>query len=526
MRENVGKARSMYAWTLGMGPIIGKTQAASRRPHRYNPARGANAFVAGVAPVDLIYYPQNDFGPFIKGMVIGGVGIFHVFLAQFAIGGGMLMCYFQWLAQKKGDQQQLELAGLARTFLDGYFKILVLISFVIGALTGVAMWFTTIQISPRTIGVMVDEFHWLWATEWTFFCLEVVSGYAFYRYGKNLTDRARMSLLVLYSLAAWFSLFWINGILSWQLTPGGWTDNHRVWSGFFNASFWPSLVFRTIVALTIASLVACIVINTMHEFNREQMRRLQNRAAMLLAPMLFMPAIGIWFLWVIPSDSLSWVLGGSAAMTMFMSIAVGASMLIGGYAVAGLIRQRLYINGATATLLTALAFGATAGGEFVREGIRKPFTIREHLYSNSIKPEEVQYLRKHGSVVSDPYPLKDAEKYPTEQLRLGAAVFRFQCSTCHTIDGVNGLTHLAGTWTTDQKRMNIAKLQHTKAFMPPFAGTSAELEALVQLIEWNNAGAPADWRTGADPKSLEEIEFWLAEAGPNPHTDMPMEMYR
>ena len=37
------------------------------------------------------YYPVNDFGPLMKGMVIGGVGILHVFLAQFAIGGGMLL---------------------------------------------------------------------------------------------------------------------------------------------------------------------------------------------------------------------------------------------------------------------------------------------------------------------------------------------------------------------------------------------------------------------------------------------------
>ena len=65
--------------------------------------------------------------------------------------------------------------------------MLVLISFVIGALTGVAMWFTTIQVGARTIGLMVDEFHWLWATEWICFCLEITAGYAFYRYGRGST---------------------------------------------------------------------------------------------------------------------------------------------------------------------------------------------------------------------------------------------------------------------------------------------------------------------------------------------------
>jgi hypothetical protein len=38
-----------------------------------------------IAP--FVSYPNNDFGPAMKGLVIGGLGIFHVFLAQFAIGG-------------------------------------------------------------------------------------------------------------------------------------------------------------------------------------------------------------------------------------------------------------------------------------------------------------------------------------------------------------------------------------------------------------------------------------------------------
>lgn len=456
--------------------------------------------------MSLPYYPINDFGPLMKGMVIGGMGIFHVFLAQFAIGGGMLLCYFQWLAQSGRS-------STARGFLDGYFRILVLISFVLGAVTGVGMWFTSIQISPRTIGVMIDEFHWLWAIEWTFFCLEVVAGYTFYRYGKELADPLRMRLLVLYSAAAWFSLFWINGILSFQLTPGSWREDHNVWAAFFNASFFPSLFFRTIVAMTIAALVACLVINAMPSLDRGQKTELINRAAHFLAPMVVMPGLGIWFFLVIPKDSRSWALGGSAAMTMFLAMALGASLLIGVYALLGLVLRRLYINGATAALLTALAFGATAAGEFVREGVRKPYTVRNMLYSNSITEEEVIHLRAHGSVKDDPYPLRDAASYPNDQLKLGARVFRFQCSVCHTFEGANGLVHLSGTWTLDQKRLNIAKLQRTKPFMPPFAGTAVELESLVQMISWVNEGRPGAWPISNDPLVHSRIEAWLLEAG-------------
>lgn len=452
------------------------------------------------------YYPVNDFGPLMKGMAIGALGVVHVFLAMFAIGGGMLMCYFQWLAQTGRDPN-------ARRFVDGYFKALVLISFVVGAVTGVAMWFVSIQVSPRTIGMMVEEFHWVWAIEWTFFSLEIVAGYCFYRFAARLPDRSRLRLLVLYSAASWFSLFWINGILSWQLTPGDWTASHRVWEGFFNPGFWPSLLFRTVTAMTVAALAGCVVINAMPDLDLEARRALINRAAHFLAPMALMPFLSLWYFATMPEDSLRMVLGGSIVMTMFMALATGASLLIGAYAAFGLLMKRLYINGATATLLLALAFAATGGGEFVREGVRKPFSVRESLYSNSVKPDEVARLREVGCVTNDPYPLRDDAAYPTPQLKLGAKVFRFHCSVCHTMEGANALSHLAGDWTTQQKRMNIAKLQRTKTFMPPFAGTPEELEALVQLIEWTKAGRPADWESTTAPP---EIRAWLDEVGTGP----------
>ncbi len=461
--------------------------------------------------MDVVSYPVNDFGPVMKGMVIGGLGIFHVFLAQFAIGGGMLMCYFQWLAQTGR-------VPLARHFTDGFFRFLVLVSFVTGAVTGVGMWFTSIQVSPRTIGVMVHEFHWLWATEWTFFALEIAAGYCFYRYGARLPDRTRMTLLVIYSTAAWFSLFWINGILSWQLTPGKFHQTHSVWDGFFNPSFFPSLLFRTITCMTIASLAACVVVNWMPSLDREQRSELIHRALHFLAPMAAMPLLAVWYFLVLPADSRQWVLGGSVAMTMFFALGAACSLLIGAYALIGLTTRRLYINGATAALLCALAFLATAGGEFVREGVRKPYTIREYLYSNSISESEIAHLREVGCVSIDPYPVLSAEPFPDNQLLLGAKVFRIQCSVCHTIDGANGLVHLAGHWTPTQLRLNIAKLQRTKPFMPPFAGTPEELEALVQWIRWQSRGRPKEWTSPESPP-LEQIAIWLEEAGTRPGTE-------
>lgn len=461
--------------------------------------------------MNLPYYPLHDFGPLMKGMIIGGLGILHVFVAQFAIGGGMLMCYFQWLAQTGRNAH-------ARRFLDSYFQFLILISFVVGVVTGVGMWFTAIQISPRTIGLMVEEFHWIWATEWTFFAVEIFTGYLFYRYGRRLPDQERMILLVLYSFAAWCSLFWINGILAWQLTPDGWPISGRVWDGFFNPSFWPSTLFRTVTAMATAALVACVVINLQKDMDLTTRTSLINRAAWFLAPLALMPLLGFWYLMTMPPDSRSYVLGGSTTMTMFFLLMVVTSGLIGLHAFIGLIWRKLYIDGITAALLCLLAFGATGFAEFVREGVRKPYTVRQTLYSNSITEREVEQLRKIGGVTNDPYPLQDAENYPNPQVRLGAQVYRFQCSVCHTVNGANGVMHLTQSWMTDQLRMNIAKLQHTRTCMPPFAGSAREVEALVQYINWFHADRPKEWPLSDHWREIPRIKRWLDEAGTAPST--------
>ena len=77
------------------------------------------------------YYPIHDYGPLLKGMVIGGLGIVHVFLAQMAVGGGMLLCYFEWL-RRTGRSPN------AGRFANGYYQAVVLASVVLGGVAGLA----------------------------------------------------------------------------------------------------------------------------------------------------------------------------------------------------------------------------------------------------------------------------------------------------------------------------------------------------------------------------------------------------
>ena len=65
-------------------------------------------------------------------------------------------------------------------------------------------------------------------------------------------------------------------------------------------------------------------------------------------------------------------------------------------------------------------------------------------------------------------------------------------------------------------RINIASLQHTKPFMPPFAGTPTELEALVQLLGWTKHDRPKTWPLSEEPETIDRIRHWLDQAGTEP----------
>ena len=107
--------------------------------------------------------------------------------------------------------------------------------------------------------------------------------------------------------------------------------------------------------------------------------------------------------------------------------------------------KRLHASGATAALLLSLAFGATAAGEFVREGARKPYTVRGFLFSTSMTPTEIAERRVTGAVTDDPWPLRDQDRYPDVRLAHGAKVVRALCDVCHTLHGANALVELTAT---------------------------------------------------------------------------------
>ena len=181
------------------------------------------------------------------GFLIAVIAIVHVYIAQFAVGGGLFLVLTEHLGRGRNSPAIID-------YVRKHAKFFLLLTMVAGALTGVGIWFTISLLSPSATSVLIHTFLFGWATEWTFFVTEIVSLFIYYYTFNRLSPKNHLIIGWVYFGAAWMSLFVINGIIDFMLTPGAWIENNNFWSGFFNPTFWPALFFRTFFSILIAGL--------------------------------------------------------------------------------------------------------------------------------------------------------------------------------------------------------------------------------------------------------------------------------
>ncbi len=196
-------------------------------------------------------YPVWDL-PFGYGYLLAGVAVLHVFISHFAIGGGFFLIVTERSARKAGDVARLK-------FLEFLSKFFVLTTVVAGTLTGVGIWFCIGLLNPAAVAVLIHTFVWAWAIEWTFFVVEILAALLYYYGWQRMSPADHMVIGWIYFLFAWGSLFFINGIITFMLTPGKWLATGNFWDGFFNPTFWPSFVFRSCISVMLAGLYVLLI---------------------------------------------------------------------------------------------------------------------------------------------------------------------------------------------------------------------------------------------------------------------------
>ncbi len=447
-------------------------------------------------------YPFWDVPHIGSGWVIGLIAIFHMMIALFAVGGGFYLVLAERKALRENHRDWLEV-------LRGHSKFFLLLTGVFGTVSGVGIWFAIGLANPEATSALIHNFVFGWAMEWVFFIVELTTAAVYYYTWGRVSEELHLKVGWLYAAASFFTLFIINGILAFMLTPGdAWLavagtgqEASRFWQAFFNPTYWPNLLIRTLICASLAGVWALVTCSRIDGERQPQLKTSLVRwsAKWLVPSFVLLPAAFVWYLWTVPESQRVLLHLGISTIGSGMFTQVTRMMLIVGLTSGVIVavtyvfawRSPLEFNLGQASTVVLLAVIATASGEYTRETLRKPYVIGRYMFSNGVRVATVDQLNADGYLTRSLWTRQGGDPKRVQ----GEAMFRGQCMACHTVYGYRSMRHLLGDRNRDAIG-NLLTLLHDykpdspyRAFMPHLAGTKEEIAALRDFLATLNAPA-------------------------------------
>lgn len=408
------------------------------------------------------------------GFLIALISILHVFVSHFAVGGGLYLIYAEKKGLRENSQPILD-------FTKRHARFFLLVTLVFGSISGVGIWFIISLVNPAATSLLIHNFVFGWAAEWVFFTVEIAAAFVyFYMFGR-MDSKTHLKVGWLYFISAWMSLFLINGIIGVMLTPGGWSETMNFWAGFFNPSFFPSLVFRTFIALMIAACYGFLSAS----FTKDRDVRIAMTgfsAKWALVTLVIAVISGLWYLSVLPEQSHGLVMGKSPTIAGILPWFAGAVLsfllvMLG----AGILRPNFNLK-PVAGLAMISALLIMGGFEWTREAARRPYVINEVMYSNGILKKDVEALNQKGYLRTALW-VENREVSKGNLVTAGQELFMHQCYACHTVNGKNNdIVKLTSSMSYNALVSYIRRIHEVRYFMPPFVGTELESRSLAVYI--------------------------------------------
>ncbi len=425
-------------------------------------------------------YPVWQLDAFGGGLMIAMMAVFHVYISHFAVGGGLFLV----LTELKGYREN------NRSILDYAYKhtkFFLLITMVAGGITGVGIWFTIALLNPGATSVLIHNFVFAWAIEWVFFTIEIIALLIYYYTWGKMDRRNHLIMGWIYFGAAWMSLFIINGVIDFMLTPGDWIQTHNFWDGYFNPTFWPALFFRTALCIIIAGLFGFMTSTWIKE---KTLRRKMVRycALYLLIPFGVLLGSAWWYKASLPPELQTLIFECMPEMQIFITgfLYLSPVLILGGLLLAVTLPGTVTRPIAVAMLL--LGFLYMGCFEFIREGGRRPYILRDYMYSSSILKEDIRKVQENG-LLSEAKWVSQNKLTPDNTLTAGREMYNILCLPCHSIGGpLNDISKLASVFSETGLETMMTDMATTHPFMPPFAGTAAERKAVAHYISYSING--------------------------------------
>ncbi len=413
------------------------------------------------------------------GLLIAIIAVLHVVISHLAVGGGLFLVLTERKALRTKNSALLD-------YVRKHTWFFLLLTMVFGGMSGVGIWFIISLVNPAATSSLIHTFVFGWAIEWVFFIGEIVALLIYhYRFGK-MDHKSHMILGWLYFIFAWLSLFIINGILGFMLTPGEWLETGNFWDGFFNPSFLPSLIFRTCIALIFAGVFGLV---TGAWLKDKDTRRLVFRqcARWMYVPLIVLVLAGIYYTRVISADSFQNLFHFNRESSPFITLLLYSSVLLFGAGLFTLIKTSQTLQKLGSLVLVVICFAWMGGFEYMREIARKPYVLYGHMYSTGISPAEMETIKTEGFLASAKWA-NVRELTENNRMEAAAEIFRLQCLSCHTLDDYNGVKNKSDKLTERGLEALLTGMGKVNSYMPPFAGNEEEKKALAAWIYYEIHG--------------------------------------
>lgn len=444
-----------------------------------------------------MHYPFWYVAGLTSPMLIAVVAVLHVYVSQYAVGGGIILATETRHAYETNDKRLLD-------YLHDHTWFFILITVVYGAITGVGIWWTIGLASPLATEALIHIFVFGWAIEWVAFIIEIVAAFIFFYYWGRLAARTHQTMGWLYAGAAWISLVLITAITAFMLNNGGWNmQQGGFWNAFFNPQALPQILARTGGSLLLAALYfylhAAFKLRDEPDL-RQVVESRVARYAMVGAVLVILGGIG-WYLNV-PASARA-VLVGASALNILQLLLFAITALVVVMMYFGPYRNPGWLNPGFALLFFGLGLAAVGSGEFIREAVRKPYIVYDVVYGHGVYPDEIPQLQQTGFAeggtwtrawLASNYPdLVDDQGQVGEQQMLalpaddqreiGRMLFMYHCNDCHAVEGYSGISALARGWTPQMVELMVRDLNEFHYFMPAWSGTDAEAQVLAVYLE-------------------------------------------
>jgi hypothetical protein len=369
----------------------------------------------------------------------------------------------------------------------------------VGAMTGVGIWLSASLVNPASLGSLIRVFYGAWFTEWIIFILEVVFIMIYFltwqKAGESETAKLRhIRFGTALAVFSWLTMAIIVGILAFMMDTGSWTADHTFISGFVNPLYLPQLLFRTPLAMMMGAGFALLLLAFFARRTPAVRQALVSFTSLWLLIWTPMGAVGAAYYYSFIPDAMVGNLPTAVGTMAFMDwhdsllgVMLTAILLSVVIALWGFLAPRRLPR--VVMILPILVLMLFLGSfERIREFIRKPYVIGEYMYANGLRLDDYPLYRRDGVLAHATYADTPVVT-PENRVAAGRNVFMIACSRCHTVRGINSVITKFRDMSPDGRTLDpaamksyVPKMHNVWFYMPPFPGTAAELDALVDYI--------------------------------------------